>query len=189
MPARTSHPSRSVARARDLGVSPKVLARLGLAERISRGVYLLTKVDFTAQHSLAEVATVVPNGVICLLSALDFHEIGTEAPHDVWMAVGPKARTPKIDFVSLRTFRFSGEALTFGVETHVIEGVHVRITSREKTVADCFKFRSKVTTAAAIEALREYLDSPRRSMDALTKAAEVCRVRNVMRPYVEAFLA
>lgn len=191
MPSRTEQqrPARSVVRARDLGVSAKALARLGLAERIHRGVYVMTDADLTAHHSLAEVATVAPNGIMCLLTALDFHEIGTEMPYGVWMAIGPKARAPKIDFVSMRTFRFSGDALTFGVETHMIEGVPVHITSREKTVADCFKFRSKVSIPVAIEALREYLNSPHRSMDALGEASAICRVQNVMRPYVQALLA
>jgi len=123
---------------------------------------------------------------VCLLSALRFHKLTTQSPHEVWLAINVSARKPKTDWPPLRIVRFSGPALTFGVETHRIENVEVRVTSREKTVADCFKYRNKIGLDVAIEALRDYLRSRRRSVDALMEAAAASRVKNVIRPYLEA---
>jgi len=128
----------------------------------------------------------VPHGIVCLLSALRFHKLTTQNPHEVWMAIGVKARKPKADWPPLRIVRFSSRALTFGIETHTIEQVEVQITSREKTVVDCFKYRNKVGLDVALEALREYLRSRRRSIDALMEAAAASRVTNVIRPYLDA---
>jgi predicted transcriptional regulator of viral defense system len=176
-------------RARDAGLSRVALARLakaGAVERVGRGLYTRANAKVTEHHTLVEAAVRVPLGIVCLLSALRFHELTTQSPHEVWMAIGVKARKPATDWPPLRIVRFSGTALTFGVEKHRIEGVEVPITSREKTVADCFKYRHKVGLDVAIEALRDYLRSRRRSVDALTEAAAACRVKNVMRPYLEA---
>ena len=176
-------------RARDAGLSRVALARLakaGAVERVGRGLYTRANAKVTEHHTLVEAAVRIPHGIVCLLSALRFHELTTQSPHEVWMAIGVKARKPATDWPPLRIVRFSGPALTFGVEKHRIEHVEVPITSREKTVADCFKYRHKVGLDVAIEALRDYLRSWRRSVDALTDAAAACRVKNVMRPYLEA---
>ena len=140
----------------------------------------------TEHHTLAEAAKRVPNGVVCLLSALSFHRITTQSPHEVWLAIDVKARKPNADWPPMRIVRFSGRARTFGVESHVVEGVEVRITSRAKTVADCFKYRNKIGIDVAIEALKEYLGKRGRSMEDLQRAAEVCRVARIVRPYIEA---
>jgi predicted transcriptional regulator of viral defense system len=176
-------------RARDAGISRVALGRLAKAgdlERIGRGVYALPRAKVTEHHTLVQAAVRVPHGVICLLSALRFHEMTTQSPHEVWMAIGVKARKPTVGWPSLRIVRFSGTAFTFGIEKHVIENVTVRITSREKTVADCFKYRNKLGLDVALEALRDYLRSRRRSVDALMEAAAASRVQNVIRPYLEA---
>jgi predicted transcriptional regulator of viral defense system len=176
-------------RARDAGVSRVELGRLaekGDLERVGRGLYAHRRAKITEHHTLVEAAVRVPHGVVCLLTALRFHKLTTQNPHEVWMAIDGTARKPKADWPPLRIVRFSGAALTFGVERHAIEGVDVQVSSREKTVADCFKFRNKVGLDVAIEALREYLGSRRRSVDALVQAADVCRVGNVMRPYLDA---
>ncbi|MGH7285633.1 MAG: type IV toxin-antitoxin system AbiEi family antitoxin domain-containing protein [Polyangiaceae bacterium] len=144
------------------------------------------KGKLTEHHTLVEAAARVPHGVVCLLSALRFHGIGTQNPHEVWLAIDVKAWKPVSDWPPLHIVRFSGNALTYGVEAHKLEGVDVHITSREKTVADCFKYRNKIGLDIALEALREYLRSRKRSIDLLTKAAEACRVARVMRPYLEA---
>jgi predicted transcriptional regulator of viral defense system len=123
--------------------------------------------------------------VFCLLSALRFHDLTTQSPHDVWIAIGPKAWRPRVDGPKIRVFRFSGAALTEGVETHTIEGVTVKVYGVAKTVADCFKFRNKVGLDVALEALRESWRERRASMDDLWLYAKVCRVSNVMRPYLE----
>jgi predicted transcriptional regulator of viral defense system len=153
---------------------------------VGRGLYAIPKARVTEHHTLVEAAVRVPHGVICLLSALRFHDLTTQSPHEVWMAIGVKARKPAVDWPPLRVVRFSGPALTFGVEKHVVENVEVRVTSREKTVADCFKYRNKVGLDVAIEALRDYLRSRRRSVDAVMEAAVASRVKNVIRPYLEA---
>ena len=181
-----------VLRPRDVvanGVSRTQIQRLsesGKLERVGRGLYVPAGTRITEHHTLVEAATRVPSGVVCLLSALAFHGLTTQNPHQVWLAIDVKARKPKADWPPLRIVRFSGAARTFGVEGHVIEGVEVRITSRAKTVADCFKYRNKIGTDVAIEALRAYLGKRGRSMDELQRAAEACRVGRVIRPYIEA---
>ena len=178
-------------RARDAradGVSRKrlaAMARAGELERVGRGLYVPANAEITEHHTLVEAAARVPHGIVCLLSALRFHELGTQAPHEVWLAVDRKAWKPVVEWPPIRVVRFSGDALTFGVETHELEGVRVKITSREKTVADCFKYRNKIGLDVALEALREYLRSRKRSVDDLVRAARVCRVARVMQPYLE----
>ena len=187
-----SDPKPSVVRARDLGVSPSALAKLlekGLLERPGRGVYGTTS-GMTERRTLVEAAVRVPHGVVCLLSALDIHGLGSQAPYGVWMAIDVKARKPRADWLPLRIVRFSGAARHFGVETMRFEGVDVRVTSAEKTVVDCFKYRTRqVGLDVAIEALRDYLSRSKRSVGALMEAARVCRMHNVMRPYIEALVA
>lgn len=180
-----------VLRPRDVagGVSRTALGRLvdqGELERVGRGLYVRTNAKATEHHTLVEAAKRVPHGVVCLLSALRFHHLTTQIPHEVWLAIDVKARKPKTDWPPLRIVRFSGVALRFGVEEHEIEGVVVRVTNKEKTVADCFKYRNKTGLDVALEALRDYLRSKRRSVDALMDAAVASRVTNVMRPYLEA---
>ena len=184
--------AQGVVRARDAearGLARSELTRLvqtGELERVGRGLYVPAKAKITEHHSLVEAAARVPHGIVCLLSALRFHGIGTQNPHEVWLAIDVKAWKPVVDSPPLRIVRFSGTALTYGIEVHKLEGVDVRITSREKTVADCFKYRNKIGLDVSLEALREYLRSRKRSIDQLTKAAEACRVARVMRPYLEA---
>jgi predicted transcriptional regulator of viral defense system len=162
------------------------LTQAGALERVGRGLYVPAGARITEHHTLAEAAKRVPNGVVCLLSALSFHRITTQSPHEVWLAIDVKARKPNADWPPMRIVRFSGRARTFGVESHVVEGVEVRITSRAKTVADCFKYRNKIGIDVAIEALKEYLGKRGRSMEDLQRAAEVCRVARIVRPYIEA---
>ena len=162
------------------------MAQAGEIERVGRGLYVPTGTKVTEHHTLVEAAVRVPHGIVCLLSALRFHGIGTQSPHEVWLAIDVKAWKPVVDSPPLRLVRFSGPALAFGVGRHELEGVPVRITSREKTVADCFKYRNKIGLDVALEALREYLRSRKRSVDELVRAAKVCRVSRVMQPYLEA---
>jgi predicted transcriptional regulator of viral defense system len=154
-------------------------------ERVGRGLYALPGADLTEHHTLAEAALRVPRGVVCLLSALRFHDLTTQAPYEVWMSIDVKARRPKEEIIPLRVVRFSGEALTAGVEEHEVEGVSVKVYSPAKTVADCFKYRNKIGIDVALEALRDYWKSKRASADDLWNYAKVCRMANVMRPYME----
>ncbi len=164
------------------------LERLGLAQRSERGLYVAVDADVTEHHQLAEVAVRVPQGTVCLLSALRFHDLTTQAPFEIWLALPPKARIPRTAGLPLRTVRFSGPALTEGVEQHEVEGVLVHIYTPAKTVADCFKYRNKIGLDAALEALRETWRARRATMDELWHYARVCRVANVMRPYLESLV-
>lgn len=179
-------------RPRDLekaGVTRADLARLtrrGVIQKLGRGLYAVSDADLTAHHSLAETAKRVPAGVVCLLSALRFHGLTTQNPFEVWIAIGHKAWRPKSAEPPLRLVHMSGPAASGGIETHVIEGVSVRVFSAAKTVADCFRFRNKIGLDVALEALRDYKRRHRGGMDALWRFAAICRVARVMQPYVEA---
>lgn len=181
-----------VLRVRDLtsrGIHPEYLRRLcrqGLLTRAGRGLYVAADAEISVHHGLVQAGKRVPHGVICLLSALQFHELGTQSPHEVWMALDRRAARPRMDYPPLRIVRFSGQALTEGIEEHKIEGVRVRVYSPAKTVADCFKYRNKIGLDVALEALRECWRTRRCTMDGLWRYAKVCRVQNVMRPYLEA---
>ena len=158
----------------------------GLLLQAGRGLYVLPGIDFTEHFSLAEACRRVPHGVVCLLSALRFHDLGTQLPFEVWLAIDAKARRPQVDYPRLRIVRFTGEALTEGVEEHPVEGVSVRVFSPAKTVADCFKYRNKIGLDVAIEALRECRREHKCPEADLWRFARICRVANVMKPYLEA---
>ncbi|MBK7472896.1 MAG: AbiEi antitoxin N-terminal domain-containing protein [Betaproteobacteria bacterium] len=183
--------SRGLVRPRDLealAISRVALTRAvrrGQLERIGRGLYGLPGREVSANGSLAEVARRVPKGVICLLSALRFHDLTTQAPFEVWLAIENKAVAPKLDHPPLRIVRFSGVAFTEGVEEHVVDAVTIRVTSVAKTVADCFKYRNKIGLDVALEALREAWQAKRMSSEEIWRLAKICRVANVMRPYLE----
>lgn len=183
--------SQGLIRPRDLEplgiprVSLTRAVRRGQLERVGRGLYGLPGRQVSAHGALAEVARRVPKGVVCLLSALRFHGLTTQAPFEVWLAIENKAIAPKLDYPPLRIVRFSGTALTDGVEEHIVDGVTVRITSVAKTVADCFKYRNKIGLDVALEALREAWREKRMTSDDLWRYAKVCRVANVMRPYLD----
>jgi predicted transcriptional regulator of viral defense system len=165
------------------------LAQRGLVHKVSRGLYALPQRKASEFASLAEVASKYPQALVCLLSALAFHGLTTQAPFEVWIAVDNKARAPQMPYPPLRIARFSGPALSEGVELHNIEGVPVKITSVPKTIADCFKYRNKIGLDVAMEALKEAWSAKRVSMDELWHYGQICRVQNVMRPYLEGLTA
>jgi predicted transcriptional regulator of viral defense system len=160
----------------------------GAVEKVGPGLYRLTAAEPSEFETLALVASAAPNAIICLLSALSFHGIGTQVPHAVWLAADRKARRPARIPAKLRIVRFSGAMLTYGVERHAILGVSARVTSPARTVVDCFRYRSKLGLDVALEALRDGLRSETATVDQITRAAEVCRARTVMRPYLEALV-
>jgi len=162
------------------------LHRQGKINRSGRGIYTLSDANVTERHSYAEVAKRVPKSVICLLTALVFHEITTQSPASVWIALRKGARTPVLTSPSLRIVRLSGLSLTEGIENHQVEGVPVRVYSAAKTVADCFKFRNKIGLDVAIEALKDSLRQKKANVNEIYRYAKVCRVSNVIRPYMEA---
>ena len=161
------------------------LVKKGLLSRIGRGLYSIPDRSVSEHGSLAEVASKHPQAIICLLSALRFHDLTTQSPFEVWLGIPNKARAPRMDYPPLRIVRFSGAALIEGVEGHLVDGVPVRVTSVARTVADCFKFRNKIGLDVALEALQESWREKRVSMEDLWRFATLCRVSNVMRPYME----
>lgn len=183
---------KGVLRPKDLaehGLPRVTLTRLveqGLVERVGRGLYVLAGAEPSEHRSLAEAAVRVPHGVVCLLSALAFHGLTTQVPHQVWMAIPSDARRPRARQPPLRVVRMAADAYRYGVKKHRIEGVTVRVYTVPKTVADCFKFRGRIGQDIAVEALRDALSSRAATRDAIWRAAGVCRVRVVMRPYLEA---
>jgi predicted transcriptional regulator of viral defense system len=185
---------QAVTRARevvDAGIHPEVMRRLlrrGVIVRAGRGLYMIANREPSQYQSLIEVSKRSPGGVICLLSALRFHEIGTQNPRDVWLTLPKGGRKPTMIYPRVRVFRVSGAALDTGVERHTLDGVEVRIYSVAKTIADCFKFRSKVGMDAAVEALKDTIRRRKCTMDDLILNARVCRVERIMRPYIEAMV-
>ena len=182
---------RHIVRPRDVeaaGIPRNYLARLvrsGELRRLDRGLYTATSIAPSEHMSLLEVSRRAPKAIICLLSALRFHEIGTQLPSEVWIAIHFKARAPRITSPPIRIIRLSDAVLRYGIEEKEIDGGMIRVFSPAKTVADCFKFRHKIGLDVALEALRDSYRQKKISMDALWKAAKVCRVANVMRPYME----
>jgi predicted transcriptional regulator of viral defense system len=180
------------ARSRDFvarGVTRSQLSRLvasGKLIRLGRGLYAAPGYESSEHAALSTIAKRAPGVVFCLLTALRFHDLTTQAPFEVWIAIGNKAHPPRLDHPPLRTVRFSAESLAAGVEKHLVDGTPVRVTSVAKTVADCFKFRNKIGLDVALEALREARRARKASADELWRYAKVDRVANVMRPYLEA---
>jgi len=169
--------------------SIRKLAERGVLEPISRGLYRVAERAPDEHFTMLAVIARVPRAIVCLLSALRFHDIGTQSPHEVWIAIDRKARKPRLTGLPVKVVRFSGDALRAGVEDRMIGERKVRITSPARTVADCFKYRNKTGLDVALEALRETWRGKRATADELWRYAKLCRVANVMRPYLEALTA
>lgn len=191
-PARRPIGTLAVARASELearGFTRAALARLvkkGMLVRQARGIYVAARHAPTADHTLVQVAKRVPGATFCLLTALRIHGLTTQAPAEVWVALPGKARRPRLDYPRLRVARFSGEALTEGIEKRRVEGVTLRVYSAAKTVADCFKYRHKIGIDVAVEALRDFSRQYRGGATDLARFARICRVARVMQPYLDA---
>jgi predicted transcriptional regulator of viral defense system len=165
------------------------LVKRGIAERVSRGLYRLTSGEVTESFTVAAVCARVPQAIVCLLSALQIHGIGTQNPHEVWIALDRKARKPRIEDLPVRIVRFSGPALHYGVQALSLQGVPTRITSPARTVVDCFRYRNQIGLDVALEALRETLRGRHVSVEEILRTAEACRARTVVLPYLEALVA
>ena len=187
--------TRKLLRARDVtqyGLPTIALTRLvqaGKLERVARGLYGVPGAKTSEHRSLAEVSARVPKGVVCLLSALRVHEIGTQAPFEVWIAIPQHMVTPRLDQPAIRVVRMSDAALAEGVERHSIDGIEVPVFDPARTVVDCFRFRNKIGLDVALEALREGWRQRKFTLDDLWRHATGGRVANVMRPYIEAITA
>jgi predicted transcriptional regulator of viral defense system len=157
----------------------------GVIEQVSRGIYRLVELPPISNPDLVTVSLRFPNAVICLVSALAHHDITTQIPHYVSVAVPRNSRIPSLDFPPIQTHRFSSEAYKSGIEEHLIDGVSIKVYSPEKTLADCFKFRNKIGMDVVLEALKLYKTRKQFNLGELLKYAKVCRVEKVMRPYLE----
>lgn len=174
-----------------LGIPQKYLRTLcneGLLIKVSRGVYATAAALETENATLAHIAKAIPRGVVCLLSALRFHEIGTQMPHKVWIALDRRTAKPLLVKPKIQIVRFSGLALTEGVERFMVAGVEVPVFSPAKTITDCFKYRNKIGLDVALEALKEGIRSQKADIDEIWKYAKICRVAKVMQPYMEAIV-
>ena len=173
------------------GIHPRTLYDMrnqGVVEQVSRGLYRLAGLPALSNPDLVTVALKIPAGVVCLISALAYHEITTQIPHEVHVALPRGAEPPRLKHPPLRVFWFTGRSFTEGIETHKVDGIRLRVYSPEKTLADCFKYRNKIGLDTVLEALRLYRSRKLPNVDELMKFARVCRVEKVMRPYLEALL-
>jgi predicted transcriptional regulator of viral defense system len=160
----------------------------GVIEQLSRGLYRLASAPPLANPDLVAVARRVPRGVVCLMSALAVHDLTTQIPNEVWLAVPRSSEPPRVDYPPLQVCRFASKAFAAGIEIRKMDGTAVRVYSREKTLADCFKYRNKIGLDTAVEALKRYQQQGRIAGETLMRHAKTCRVANVMRPYLEAVL-
>lgn len=187
--ARTFFRSREAA---ELGISSRELRRLmedGTIEREARGLYRITEAELTEHYTVGAVCARVPDAIVCLFTALRIHELGTQLPWQVWIAIPHKARTPRLPELPVRVVRFSAASLHYGVEEATFQGVPARITNPARTVVDCFRLRRLVGRDVAVEALRDVLLDKKATVDQIWRAAEVCRAKSLVGPVLEAFLA
>jgi len=186
---------RGMIRPRDLdayNIPRRYLSRLyerGILLRSSRGIYMAANAELSEKQTVVEVCKRIPRGTVCLLSALAMHELTTQAPFEVWLAIDRKDWLPQVKELPVRIVRFSGDALKSGIEHRVIDGVSIPVYNPAKTVADCFKYRNKIGLDVAIEALKDGWKARKFTMDEIQKYAVICRVQNVMRPYLETLIA
>lgn len=172
----------------DGGIHSRTLYHMleeGYITKLERGLYKLEDKETLANPDLAIIASKVPKAKICLISALDFYEMTTEIPHKVHIAIPRTNRNPKIDYPPIKVYRFSGKSLTEGIDYHEVDGVDVQVYNTAKTIADCFKFRNKIGLDIAIEALEIGIREGKASYKDILMYAEICRVKNVIKPYLE----
>lgn len=175
----------------DEGIAPRTLYQLretGVIMRESRGLYRLADTEQSAFFDLVQTALKIPKGVICLISALSFHELTTQIPHDVHVALPIDAEKPRLEYPPIRLFWLSPKTYLAGIEQHELDGIPVNIYGIEKTIADCFKFRNKIGSDVALEALRDYRSRGEMNLGDLLHYAQIDRVERIMKPYLEALL-
>ncbi len=173
----------------DAGLHHETLRRLcdeGVLEKVGRGLYRLSDAEVSTFHDLALASAKAPKGVICLLSALLFHEITTQLPNEVWIALNRRNRVPRLEHPRLRVVYFSKSAMAEGIDTHYVDNVQINVTNPSKTIADCFKFRNKIGLDVALEALKEGLEDRKCTRDEIWHYAKINRVTRIIRPYLEA---
>ena len=164
------------------------MVNAGLLVKEARGIYRLASLPPLSNPDLVQVALRVPQSVICLISALSYYHITTQTPYQIYIAIPQNTKKPRIDYPPIEVVKLTGDAFSSGIQENLIDGVSIRIYNKEKTVADCFKFRNKIGLDIAIEALKDYLREPRRDIEKLIYYARICRVEKILRPYIEASL-
>ena len=175
----------------ELGVPQHVIYKMvedGELVREAQGVYRLSEADPPSNPDLVQISLRVPRAVICLISALYFHELTTQIPHQVYIALPRDVKTPKIGYPPIKAFHLSEVSYKSGIEEHMLDGITVKIYGKEKTIADCFKFREKIGLNIALEALKDYLSRPTPHIQLVMKYARANRVENVLRPYLESLV-
>jgi predicted transcriptional regulator of viral defense system len=180
--------SLRMSEALQLGINRKLLYAMrdaGVIEPVTRGMYRLTSLNPLTHPDLVTVATRVPRGVLCLISALSFHELTTQVPHTVDVALERGTRKPRLDYPPTRFYWFSGPAFSEGIETHELDAAQVRVYDPEKTLADCFRYRNQIGMDVVLEAIRQWRERRRKKLDALLKYARMRHVERAMRPYLE----
>ncbi len=173
------------------GIHPRTLYALrnaGLIEQLQKGFYCLRGLPGHNQPDLVSIASKVPNGVICLISALFFHKLTTQIPHFIYIAVRQGYKPPKIDYPPARFYWFSNSIFELGIEVHELDGIPVRFYSKEKTIVDCFRFRNKIGIDVAIEALKKYWQQGRPNLDLILKFAKIGRIEKIIKPYIETII-
>lgn len=173
------------------GVHPRTLYTLrdeGLLEQLSRGIYRLAELEPPSNPDLITVTARFPKAVVCLISALDFHHITTQIPHEISIAIKRGTRVPTLDYPPIDVHQFSATSFDTGIETHTIDEVPIQIYAVEKTLVDCFKFRNKIGMDVTVEALQLYKARNKFKLDEIIKYAHLCRVESIMKPYLEALL-
>lgn len=161
------------------------MLRRGEVQRVARGLYRVRGAPPTELETIAAVSKRIPGAIVCLLTALHVHGIGTQAPRDVWIALDRKARKPRVSGLRVKVVRFSGPMLRYAIKTREVLGVTVRLTSPARTVVDCFRYRRKVGLDVALEALRDAVRSRKATVDEIARVAEVSRIQTVISPYLE----
>lgn len=157
-------------------------------EKIGRGLYRLSSIPPTEYETIAMVCKRVPGAIICLLTALHVHDIGTQSPREVWIALDRKARKPDLKDFRIRVVRFSGAMLQYGIQAKVVHGVTIHITSPARTVVDCFRYRRKIGLDVALEALRDVIQKRLTTFDEIMETAKICKVGTVIKPYLESLI-
>jgi predicted transcriptional regulator of viral defense system len=173
------------------GIAPRTLYQMrdaGVILRVSRGIFRLADAELNANTDLIQVSSKIPKAVVCLISALTFHNLTTQIPHQVYIALPVYAEKPRLEYPPLRIFWLSKMVYTVGIENHKLDGIPVKIYGIEKTIADCFKFRNKIGLDVALEALKEYRRSDGFDVETLLTYARIDRVEKTIRPYLEAMI-
>ena len=173
------------------GIDPKIMYEMvdaGILEREGRGIYRLANLPPLSNPDLVQIAVRVPNCVICLISALAFHALTTQTPYKIYIAIPENNKKPRIEYPPIDVVKLGEQSYSSGIEKHTLDGIEVKVYNKEKTVADCFKFRNKIGQDIAIDALKDYLGESNRSIETLLHFARINRVEKVIKPYIEAIV-